>query len=173
MTIYEIPIGKSNAVKYADLCAKWGMKRREVRRVLHNFSLEDDGSDYVLIRSSGGGFYRTDSVAEIRAYRREIYNKGRAIFACLKKCDRVLREKAALSDEAVQISMKNNLSYWRNRCGVSQLALVRSLREMGYKINLNALAALEKGYFQPSPALVKDLSFILDVPDYYLAEVNL
>ena len=86
-----IPIGKENRVTYSDLCLDWGMSERAVRNVLHQLSMRDDGSDYVLIRSSKlRGFYRTDNREEIEAYRREVYNRARHTFAPFRKIDRIL-----------------------------------------------------------------------------------
>jgi hypothetical protein len=87
----QIPIGKENAISYEALCASWGMNQRMVRKTLHDLSAYDNGDSYILIRSSKSkGFYRTDDEAEIRMYRKECINKGRSIFAPVKKCDRVL-----------------------------------------------------------------------------------
>lgn len=91
----SIPIGKENAVTYDDLSEIWHLQERESRKILHKLSTYDNGDDYILIRSSrkGGGFYRTKNEEDIRAYRKECFNKGRSIFAPLRKIDRVLNIK--------------------------------------------------------------------------------
>lgn len=87
----QIPIGKKNAVSYEELCVIWNVKERTVRQILHDLSRYDNGDSYILIRSGKSkGFYRTDDPEEIRQYRKECLNKGRSIFAPVKKCNRVL-----------------------------------------------------------------------------------
>lgn len=87
----EIPIGKENAIEYKELCEMWKCSERTARAILHQLSRYDNGDDYVLIRSGKTkGFYKTDDIAEIEAFRRECLAKGRSIFAPVKKCDRIL-----------------------------------------------------------------------------------
>lgn len=87
----SIPIGKANAITYADLMGLWGMSKRGVRYKLHQLSQQDNGDGLVLIRSSKlRGFYRTDNREEIEAYRREVYNRARHTFAPFRKIDRIL-----------------------------------------------------------------------------------
>ncbi len=93
----QIPIGKANAVDYPKLCAMWKVSIRTVRAILHELSLYDNGDDYVLIRSSKTkGFYKTDDKDEIAAYRKECLNKGRSVFAPVKKCNRILKGNKAV-----------------------------------------------------------------------------
>lgn len=87
----SLPIGRENAISYADLAALWGMTRRGVRYKLHQLSQQDNGDGFVLIRSSKlRGFYRTDNREEIAAYRQEVYNRARHCFAPFRKIDRIL-----------------------------------------------------------------------------------
>lgn len=89
----EIPIGMENAVSYFELCVKWGISERQVRNILHDLSLFDNSDNYVLIRSARTkGFYRSDDIDEIQAYRRECLSKGKSIFALVKKCNRILHD---------------------------------------------------------------------------------
>lgn len=89
----EIPTSKENAVSYFELCVKWGINERQVRRILHDLSLFDNGDKYVLIRSARTkGFYRSDDIDEIQIYRRECLSKGKSIFAPVKKCNRILND---------------------------------------------------------------------------------
>lgn len=89
----SIPVGRANAITYAELCAKWGKSERSVRHILHDLSYEDNGDNLILIRSSHGkGFYRTSDAADIEKYRKECTNRARHTFAPLRKIKRVLRE---------------------------------------------------------------------------------
>jgi len=88
-----IPTGRGNSMTYAELCDLWGTDRRWVRNVLHRLSEYDDGSDYVLIRSSScRGFYKTNDREEIERYKREIKSRAMNTFAPLRKINRVLGE---------------------------------------------------------------------------------
>lgn len=91
----QMPIGKKNAITYPQLCELWQVKERKARAILHELSLFDNGDKYILIRSSKGkGFYKTDDEHEIEKYKRECLNKGRSVFAPVKKINRVLRDNA-------------------------------------------------------------------------------
>lgn len=93
-----IPIGKENAISYASLQCFWGVKEREVRRVLEKLSKYDNGDPYILIRSSrGGGFYRTDDPDDIEAYRKERYSIAMKNLAHISKINRIKRDSAALN----------------------------------------------------------------------------
>ena len=50
----DIPEGRENAVSYDYLQYLWGRDRRAVRRILNRLSREDNGDNFVLIRSAKG-----------------------------------------------------------------------------------------------------------------------
>lgn len=87
----QIPIGRENAYTYDKLCEMWECSERTARQILHELSSYDNGDEFILIRSGGSkGFYRTDNPDEIERYRQECLNKGRSIFAPVRKCNRIL-----------------------------------------------------------------------------------
>lgn len=87
----SIPEGEENAITYPGLIVKWGMSTRQARKVLQALSAYDNGDNFVLIRSSKRrGFYKTDDLDAIAAYRRECMSKGRSIMAAIGKCNRLL-----------------------------------------------------------------------------------
>ena len=90
----SIPIGKENAAAYWKLMTAWNTGERQTRKILQELSKYDNGDDYILIRSAhnGGGFYRTQNENEIKAFRTECLNKGKSIFAPLRKINRVLND---------------------------------------------------------------------------------
>lgn len=93
----QLPTGKENAVDYPTLCRMWSKKERAVREILHALSRYDNGDDLVLIRSSKTrGFYKTGDLEEIKAYRRECLNKGRSVFAPVRKCNRIIGDENGL-----------------------------------------------------------------------------
>lgn len=96
----SLPIGKENALNYPQLMARWGMSERGVRATLHALSFYDNGDNLVLIRSArnGGGFYRTADLEEMKAYRKECLNKGRSLFAPVRKINMILKQEEERPD---------------------------------------------------------------------------
>lgn len=90
-----LPIGKENAVSYDDLRIMWNTSKRGARAILHDLSVQDNGDNFVLIRSSKGrGFYKTDDALEIKSYRKECMSRGAQILLATLKCDRILYKGA-------------------------------------------------------------------------------
>lgn len=166
----DIPEGKENAVSYATLCARWGKNERDVRAILHDLSREDNGDNFVLIRSSknGGGFYKTDDRAEMQAYRQECLNKGRSNFAPVKKINRILRDDL----EALQASLFNNLKAVRLEKGMKQTEVVEALRGRGCEIDVSLLSKFENGVCLPTLIQLVHLSDIYGVPADELMSVE-
>ena len=142
----EIPIGKENAITYENLMDIWGKNDRKVRMILHELSLYDNGDDYILIRSANGkGFYRTDDIEIIKAYRKECLNKGRSMFAPVKKINRVLNVNTD------QYEMENNLRVVRESIGMKQKEVCNILRKYDRAIDTAMLSKMENGVCLPTP----------------------
>lgn len=140
----DIPIGKENALTYTELCILWNVNERGARAILHELSLYDSGDDFILIRSARNkGFYRTDSKAEMKAYKRECLAKGRSIFAPIKKINRVL------SEDDMQFSLTNNLRVIRERCGLTQTEVCEKVNDIG--LDKFLLSKMENGICCPTP----------------------
>ena len=151
----DIPIGKENAVEYAQLIAMWGIGERQVRNILHDLSMYDNGDDYVLIRSaSGKGFYRTDNEAIIKAYRHECLNKGKSIFAPVKKINRILNENAS------QIEFANNLRVYREAKGLKQGDVCNQMKQIDRAFDKSMLSKMENNVCLPTPLQVAKLAEI-------------
>ena len=151
----SIPVGKENALDYFALCNLWEMSERRARKVLHELSLFDNGDNYILIRSSKNkGFYRTDEETEIEAYRKECLNKGRSIFAPVRKCNRILRRNAE------QMDIINNLLQFRIDRGMKQTEVCGFLREKGFDIDPPSLSRFENNRALPLPDLTNALADI-------------
>lgn len=87
----DIPTDKKKAVSYEYLCAKWQCNHRRVRRILEQLGNDDNGDDYILIRSSHSrGFFRTKDRQLICRYEREVTNRANNVLKPKKKIDRVL-----------------------------------------------------------------------------------
>lgn len=154
----DIPIGKDNATDYPTLCALWRKAEREVRAILHDLSLYDNGDDYILVRSARGkGFYRTDDAETMKLYRQECLNKGRSIFAPVKKINRVL------SADAQQYHLQNNLRLHRERCGLRQTDVCVDMQTVDPAFDNSLLSKMENGVCLPTYAQLAKLAQIYGV----------
>lgn len=151
----DIPVGKKNAVTYTILCAFWGVCERRARKILHELSLYDNGDDFVLIRSGKSrGFYKTDDKAEIEAYRKECLNKGRSIFAPVKKCNRILRAGDG------QTELFNNLRTVREALGLKQKTVCKHMKQYDKAFDVSLLSKMENGVCLPNPIQLSKLAEI-------------
>lgn len=142
----DIPVGKENAVSYAELTLKWGRNARDVRMILHDLSLHDNGDDYILIRSAkkGGGFYKTMNPDEISDYRKECLAKGKSNFAPLKKINRVLQNNVD------QMNFTNNLRVMREVCGLKQTEVCDAMKRVDEHFDVPLLSKMENGVCIPT-----------------------
>lgn len=164
----ELPIGKENAASYDDLRQLWVRDKRTVRRILHDLSLYDNGDDFVLIRSGKTkGFYRTDDPEEIAAYRRECLNKGRSIFAPVKKCNRVLNAGGG------QFEMFNNLRAVREAQGMKQKAVCKRMKQYDRAFDVSLLSKMENGVCLPTYFQLSKLAEIYGVEPSELVRADL
>lgn len=155
----DIPVGKANAVDYAELSKRWGKTDRAVRSILHLLSAFDNGDDYVLIRSSKSkGFYKTDDPIEIEAYKAECLQKGRSVFAPVKKINRVLSS----NDE--QFTFENNLRTVREMRGLQQKEVCAYLHKFDTAIDAPMLSKMENGVCLPTPFQLAKLAALYGVP---------
>lgn len=153
----DIPVGRENAATYDELCALWGCDKRKARAILHNLSLYDNGDNYILIRSGGcKGFYKTDDEYEIRAYKRECLNKGRSVFAPVKKINRVL------SENTTQYSLINNLRVVRESKGIKQKDVCKRMKAFDHNFDKSLLSKMENGVCLPTYYQLSKLAEILD-----------
>lgn len=159
VTLYwnDIPVGKNNAVTYNELCARWGCDTRRARAILHELSHYDNGDNYILIRSGKcKGFYKTDNDDEIRAYKRECLNKGRSIFAPVKKINRVL------SADTMQYSLTNNLRVIREGKSITQKEVCNRMKTYDQHFDASLLSKMENGVCLPTYYQLSKLALILD-----------
>ena len=164
----DIPVGKENAITYPELCDLWECTERAARERLHELSRYDNGDNYILIRSSSGkGFYRTDDEAEIKAYKRECLNKGRSVFAPIKKINRVLNANTE------QYSFENNLRVIRESRGMKQNEVCNLMKRHGAKFDKSLLSKIENSVVLPTPYQIILLSQIYGVEPLELLNVNL
>lgn len=142
----DIPTGKEHAVSYPILCVMWGKDERSVRSILHELSHFDNGDDFVLIRSSKRrGFFKTDDLEEIRAYKKECLNRGRNVFAPVRKINRVLN-----ASEDIQFSIANNLRQIREAKGMRQDDVCEQMKKFDRAFDKPLLSKMENGVCLPT-----------------------
>jgi hypothetical protein len=164
----ELPTGKENAITYPELCTAWNMTERKARTILHALSLYDNGDDYILIRSSSGkGFYKTDNETDITAYRRECLNKGRSVFAPVKKINRVLNANRE------QYTLSNNLRVIRESKGLTQAAVCAELKKFDAAFDNSLLSKMENGVCLPTYMQLSKLAEIYGVEARELLDAEL
>lgn len=152
----DIPIGKENAITYDILCSLWNCSTREARAILHELSAYDNGDDFILIRSGGcKGFYKTDDEAVIKAYKKECLNKGRSVFAPVKKINRVL------SADVTQYSFENNLRVVRVGKGLKQRQIVKAMKKYDPNFDISLLSKMENSVCMPTYYQLSKLAFIM------------
>ena len=153
----DIPVGRENAITYDELRYLWNCDKRRARAILHDLSLYDNGDNYILIRSGGcKGFYKTDNEDEIRAYKRECLNKGRSVFAPVKKINRVL------SAETEQYCLFNNLRIVRENKGIKQKDVCKRMRKFDRDFDKSLLSKMENGVCLPTYYQLSKLAEIFD-----------
>lgn len=150
---HDIPTSKKEAVPYNILQMWWNTNQREVRRILHELSRYDNGDDFVLIRSGKSkGFYKTDDKDEIEAFKRECLNKGRSVFAPVKKINRIL------SANNIQYSLTNNLRVMRTDLGFTQAEVCEYMQRFDEAFDVPMLSKMENGVCLPTPFQLSKLS---------------
>lgn len=164
----DIPVGKENAITYETLCAIWNCDTRTARAILHELSVYDNGDDYILIRSGKcKGFYKTDDESEIKAYKRECLNKGRSIFAPVKKINRVLKANTE------QYSLTNNLRVVRESKGLKQCQVCNVMKRYDRAFDKSLLSKMENGVCLPTYYQLSKLAEIYAVQPFELLNTNL
>lgn len=165
----SIPVGEENAIEYPALCLRWGTNERTVRRILHELSKGDNQDNYILIRSGHGkGFYRTDDIPTILAYKRECLSKGRSIFAPIKKINRVLD-----SFDDKQADIFNNLKATRVSLGYKQEEVCKFMKQYDSRFDASVLSKLENGVFLPTPYQLSKLARFYGVQPHELIALDL
>lgn len=164
----ELPTGKESAYTYDDLCYIWKCEPRKARAILHALSLYDNGDNYILIRSSSGkGFYKTDNEDDIKAYKRECLNKGRSVFAPVKKINRVL------SANVEQYTLSNNLRVIRESLGLKQTAVCKEMKKHDSAFDNSLLSKMENGVCLPTFYQLSKLAEIYGVQPFELVNTDL
>lgn len=133
----DIPVGKQNAVTKEVLTVKWGMTERGVRHKIQELRLADFGDDYIIISlSSGKGYYKSNDLEEIRAFKKEVTNRGRHTFLPLMKVNRIL---------AAEVTPVNRFQELRKAKGISNMQAVNYVRKHDPNFDKSTLSKIENG----------------------------
>lgn len=138
----DIPVGKRNAITKEALMAKWHISERAVRNIIRELRLQDFGDDYVVISlSSGKGYYKSNDIKDIMAFKKEVTNRGRHTFAPLRKVNRIL---------SGQVNLVNNLQEIRKAKGITGKQAVEYVRRVDKNFNKVILSQIENGKCGPT-----------------------
>jgi len=158
---HDLPTSKNEAVSYEALQMWWNTNQRGVRLILHELSSFDNGDNYVLIRSGKSkGFYKTDDKAEIEAFKKECLNKGRSVFAPIKKINRIL------AADTQQLSLVNNMRVIRENLGLKQAFVCDHMKAYDEAFDVPMLSKMENGVCLPTPFQLAKLS------EFYCCDPN-
>lgn len=164
----EIPVGKENAVTYPELMHIWSKNERQVRAILHELSIFDNGDDYILIRSANSnGFYKTDDIKTINAFKHECLQKGKSIFAPVKKINRVLAANIC------QMTFDNNLRVVREGNELKQSEVCKYMKKFDRHFDKSLLSKMENGVCMPTPYQLTKLAEIYGISPVELMGDNL
>lgn len=151
----DIPIGKP--ITKEELMHKWHMTERQVRNIIADLRAEDFGDDYIIISSaSGKGYYRSNSLEDIKKFKQEIENRAKHTFIPLRKVNRVLRD-------ADQLKLVNNLKQARQDAGYTACDVVQIINmRLDQNFDKYMLSKMENGLCSPNNVQLSILSEIYE-----------
>lgn len=164
----EIPTDKNDPITYNELCVLWNKSEREVRKILHLLSSFDNGDNYILVRSGRKkGFYRTDNIEEMQEFKSECLQKGRSIFAPVKKINRIL------NSDFTQYKLENNMRLIREEKGLKQAEVCIAMQQYDRAIDKAMLSKMENGICLPTPYQLGKFAHIYGCQPSELINANL
>ena len=116
---------------------------------------------------AGKGFYKTDDEREIQAYKKECLNKGRSVFAPIRKINRVLNANKE------QYSSINNLRVIREDCRLKQSEVCDIMKQSDRTFDKSLLSKMENGVCLPTCAQLVKLAEIYGVQPAELLQADL
>lgn len=156
----DIPIGKQNAATKEFLTAKWGVTERAVRKIIQELRLADFGDDYIIISlSTGKGYYKSNDLEEIKAFKKEVTNRGRHTFLPLMKVNRIL---------AAEVTPVNRFQEMRKAKGISNKQAVDYVRKHDPNFDKSTLSKIENGRCGATNLQLALLAELYDTTPEYL-----
>lgn len=148
--MYEsIPIGRDNAITKDELREMWGYKTtRHVREIIAELRAIDNGDNYVIVSlSHNKGYYRTDDIDEIIAYKQETTSRAKSTFIPLKKVNRVLMD---MDSGQLEIVPPNRLKEAREAAGLQAKEVVLIIRKYDPSFDKVAMSLIENNKALPT-----------------------
>lgn len=143
----DIPIGKENAISKEELQRKWGMTERGVRAKIADLRQQDNGDNLVIVSlSSSRGFYRTDNIKEILAYKKETLNRARHLYGPLRKVNRILERE----DTQLELVPVNNFKAMREAAGIMAKDVIAIIQKQDPTFNKIIMSHIENNKCFPT-----------------------
>ncbi|MGN0695060.1 MAG: hypothetical protein ACI4LK_09170 [Lentihominibacter sp.] len=155
----SIPVGRDSAVTREELGKRWGLRsERAMRDIIARLRAIDNGDNYVIVSlSQNRGYYRTDNLKEIMAYKKETTNRARHTFSPLKKVNRILTENKTSAQ--MQMFPANTLKEAREAAGIPAQDVVEIIKEEADpKFNKITMSLIENNKALPTAAQLTVLS---------------
>ncbi|MGN1167181.1 MAG: hypothetical protein ACI4S2_12510 [Lachnospiraceae bacterium] len=145
----DIPIGRQNAISKYELARIWNIRsERAVRARIEKMRAIDNGDGFVIVSlSSGRGFYRTDDIKEITAYKNETTNRARHTFAPLKKVNRILMESDM---QQLELVPPNRLKEAREAAGLQAKQVISIIQQHDPSFNKVTMSLIENNKALPT-----------------------
>lgn len=145
----SIPIGKQNAVSKERLAEMWGYAtERHVREIIAKLRAMDNGDNYVIVSlSKNKGFYRTDDIEEVKAYKNETTKRARNTFIPLKKVNRVLMD---MDSGQLELVPPNRLKEAREAAGLLAKDVIPIIQKYDSGFNKVTMSLIENNKALPT-----------------------
>ena len=156
----DILVGKENAVSRYRLAANWHVSERAARKIIQELRAADFGDDYVIVSSSHGcGYYKTNNLAEIAEFKKEVTRRGKNTFLPLKKVNRILN-----SAGQVELVGVNRLKEAREAAGLQAKEVVAIIQEKDPAFNKIIMSHIENNKCLPSAAQLQIMAELYNYP---------
>lgn len=143
----DIPIGKQNAVSRQELMAAWGVSDRMVRSKIAAMRREDNGDNYAIISTCNGrGYYKTDNIKDILAFKKETTARGKQTFNALRKINRILQTNS----NQMELVSVNRLKDARKAAGIQAKEVVEIVRKYDPLFDKSIMSRIENGRCAPT-----------------------
>lgn len=145
----SIPIGKQNAATKEELAELWGYStERSVREIIAKLRAVDNGDNYIIVSvSQNKGYYRTDDIKEIAAYKQETANRARNTFVPLKKVNRVLMD---MDSKQLELVPPNKLREAREAAGLLAREVIPIIQKYDPNFNKVTMSLIENNKALPT-----------------------
>lgn len=143
----DIPIGKRNAISRQALTQLWGISDRAARQKISEMRRQDNGDNYAIISTSNGrGYYKTDNIADIMAFKKETTARGKQTFNALRKINRILQTNT----NQMELISINKLKEARLAAGMQAKDVVEAVRVYDPLFDKSMMSRIENNRCLPT-----------------------